>query len=325
MKLKRFSAVVAVVCAFVIAGAVPAFAKYPERPITMIVPWGAGGGSDILARALVKPLEKELGQTVIVVNKAGGSGTVGTSFVAHARPDGYTIGLINSTGVIHQIHYGGVDYKKEDLDPLCLLLQSSVMLSVHADSEVKTLADYIKYTKDHPNTTLGVAAVGGATHLAVEDFFMKAGVKVQPMPFKDGGRGAATALVGKHIFSASNDPSELYGQIKAGTVRPLAVSNGTRLPNYPDVPTFKELGYDSVNHVWRCFFAPKGISAEVRDTLVKAIEKAAQDPGYLETVAKLGDTPVFMGPVEFKKYLDEDDAKMLNLIKALNLYQKNVK
>ena len=98
-----------------------AAADFPQRPVTVVVPWGAGGGSDIIARALAKPLEKELGKPVIITNKPGGSGTVGTSYVAHARPDGYTVGLINNTGLIHQIHYGGLDYTKADLDPLALL------------------------------------------------------------------------------------------------------------------------------------------------------------------------------------------------------------
>lgn len=325
MKLKTFAILSAAVCMAAASFAAPAFAKYPERPVTVVVPWGAGGGSDIIARALSKPLERELGKPVIVTNKPGGSGTVGTSYVAHARPDGYTIGLVNNTGLIHQIHYGGLDYKRTDLDPLCLFLRVPVFLVVNSKSPIRNVADFVKAAKEKNGTlTLGVAAVGGGTHLPVEGFFEKAGIKVQPMPFKGGGNGVVTALVGEHIDSAVLHPSEVYGQFQAGNVRILGVLDEKRLEAYPDVPTFKELGYDVTGQVWRCFVAPKGTPREVKDILVKALEKATKDPQYLDTLSKLGDMPTFLGPKEFAEYLEKDDARLFNTIKRLNLLNKNV-
>ncbi|MDR1827611.1 MAG: tripartite tricarboxylate transporter substrate binding protein [Methylobacteriaceae bacterium] len=316
----------AAACAVSLGVAAPASAAdFPQRPITLVVPWGAGGGSDIIARTLVSPLEKELGKPVIVTNKAGGSGTIGTSFVAHSRPDGYTVGLINNTGLIHQIHYGGLEYTREDLDPLCLFLKVPVFLVVNSASPIKTLDDYVKTAKEKDGAlTLGVAAVGGGTHLPIELFFEKAGIKVQPMPFKDGGSGVLTALVGNHIDSGVIHPSEAYGQYKAGNLRVLGVLDETRLEAYPEIPTFKESGYDATGQVWRSFVVPKGTPKEVKDILVKAIETATKDPTYLETLAKIGDLPTWMGPEEFAKYLEEDDTKLLATIKRLNLYNKNV-
>ncbi len=302
-----------------------AAADFPRRPVTLVVPWGAGGGSDIIARALAKPLEKELGKPVIVTNKPGGSGTVGTSFVAHSRPDGYTIGLINNTGLIHQIHYGGLDYTRADLDPLCLFLRVPVFLVVNSASPIKNLEDYVKAARERDGKmTLGVAAVGGGTHLPIEGFFEKAGIKTQPMPFKGGGSGVMTALVGNHIESAVAHPSEVYGQFKAGNIRILGVLDETRLEAYPDVPTFKEQGYDVTGQVWRSFLVPKGTPQEVKDILVNALEKATKDKTYLDTLAKLGDMPTWMGPKEFAEYLEKDDATLLATIKRLNLYHKNV-
>ncbi|CAK7005484.1 MAG: hypothetical protein DELT_00216 [Desulfovibrio sp.] len=325
MKLKTLTKILATACVATGLFAAPALAKYPERPITLIVPWGAGGGSDIIGRALSKPLEKELGKPVIVTNKPGGSGTVGSSYVAHARPDGYTIGLINNTGLIHQIHYGGLDYKRTDLEPLCLFLRVPVFLVVNSQSPIKNLDDYVKAAKEKGGKlTLGVAAVGGGTHLPIETFFAKAGIKTQPMPFKGGGSGVITNLVGNHIDSAVLHPSEVYGQMKAGNVRVLGVLDETRLEAYPDVPTFKEQGYDVTGQVWRSFVAPKGISKEVKDTLVNALEKATKDPVYLETLSKLGDLPTWMGPEEFTAYLEKDDATLLQVIKDLGMYNKNV-
>lgn len=324
--MKKLATLLAAACVLTVGFALAAAAAgYPQRPITLVVPWGAGGGSDIIARALATPLEKELGKPVIVTNKPGGSGTVGTSYVAHSRPDGYTIGLINNTGLIHQIHYGGLDYKRTDVDPLCLFLRVPVFLVVNSASPVRNVDDYIKAAKEkNGQLTLGVAAVGGGTHLPIETFFEKAGIKTQPMPFKGGGSGVMTALVGNHIDSAVVHPSEVYGQFKAGNVRILAVLDETRLESYPDVPTFKEQGYDATGQVWRCFVVPKGTSEDVKGILVNALEKATKDPTYLETLSKLGDMPTWMGPADFAKYLEEDDAKLLTTIKRLNLYNKNV-
>jgi tripartite-type tricarboxylate transporter receptor subunit TctC len=326
MKLKNL-AVTLVAVGLAAAGSVsPAGAAgFPERQITLVVPWGAGGGSDIVARALVPPLEKELGQPVIVVNKPGGGGTVGTSFVAHSKPDGYTIGLINNTGLIHQIHFGGLDYQRTDLEPLALFLRAPVLLVVNSQSPIKSIAEYVEAAKAKNGTmTLGVAAVGGGTHLPIELFFEAAKISVQPMPFKNGGVGVVTALAGGHIDSGVVHPSEVAGQVKAGALRVLGVLDDERLQAYPDVPTFKESGYDASGSVWRAFLAPKGIPAEAKNVLVKALKNATEAPEYREVLGKLGDMPTWKGPDEFGAYLAEDDAKLLAVIKHLNLYNKNV-
>lgn len=322
--MKRLSLALAVCFLFAFCSAAGA-ADFPKRPVTIVVPWGAGGGSDLIARSLAKPLEKQLGKPVIIQNKPGGSGTVGTSYVAHARPDGYTIGLINSTGLIHQIHYGGLDYKKDDLAPLALILRAPVFLVVKSDSPIKNLQDFVQAAKDKDGKlTLGTAAVGGGTHMAIAPFFDKAGIKVQPMPFKGGGSGVMTALVGGHIDAAVAHPSEISGQYKAGNLRILGVLDGERLKGFEDIPTFKEQGYDVTGDVWRAFLAPKETPQEVKDILVNALEAAAKDQGYLDAVAKLGDVPTWMGPEEFAQFLEKDDAVLLQAIKALNMYNKNV-
>ena len=322
--MKKLASILVMTCA--ISAGVPAAtaADFPQRPVTIVVPWGAGGGSDIIARALSKPLEQELGKPIVIVNKPGGGGTVGASFVAHSRPDGYTIGLINNTGLIHQIHYGGLDYTRADLEPLCLFLRVPIFLVVNSSSPIKNLDDYIRVAKEKKgDLTLGVAGIGGGTHLPVEGFFEVAGIKVTPMPFKNGGAGVVTALAGEHVDSGVIHPSEAYGQHKAGVFRILGVLDSARLDTWPDVPTFKEQGYDVTGQVWRSFLVPKGTPREVKDILVAALEKAIKDPGYLEVLGKLGDLPTWLGPDEFARYLEEDDAKLLAIIKKLGLYNKN--
>lgn len=322
---KLFATISAALLLTASLAAFAAAADFPRRPVTIVVPWGAGGGSDIVARSLAKPLEKELGKPVIISNKPGGSGTVGTSYVAHAKPDGYTIGLINSTGLIHQIHYGGLDYKKEDMDPLALFLRAPVFLIVNSNSPIKNLDEFIQAAKEKDGKlTLGTAAVGGGTHMAIEPFFDKAGIKVQPMPFKGGGSGVITALMGGHIDAGVAHPSEIAGQYKAGNIRILGVLDEGRLAGYEDIPTFKEQGYDVTGDVWRCFMAPKDTPPEVKAVLVNALEKAVKDQGYLEALAKLGDLPTWLGPEDFSKFLEKEDQVMLDTIKRLNMHNKNV-
>ena len=327
MKLTRVMATLAAAFVLVAGFAVSAqAAKYPERPITIIVPWAPGGGADIVARAISKPLEKELGTTIVVVNKPGGSGTIGTSATAHARPDGYTIGLINNGGVIHQYYYGGLDYKPEDLDMLCMILQVPIMLAVPANSPIKTIADYVKVAKEKDGKLMmGTSSMGGGTHIPMEQFFKLAGIKVQVLPQPGGGVKVVAALAGEHLESAVAHPSELYGQAKAGTVRALAVADEKRLEAWPDVPTFKETGYDVVDSVWRAFMLPKGVSPEIKATLVAAIEKAHKDPTFRETIERMGDMPTFMGTEEFTAFYKKDDAKVKAIIESLGLINMNVK
>ena len=325
--MNKIVSIFAAACVLAIAPSASAMAAdFPQRPVTMVVPWGPGGGSDTIARALQKPLEEKLGQPVVILNKAGGSGTVGTSYVAHARPDGYTIGLINNTGLIHQIHYGGLDYTRADLEPVGLFLRVPIFLVVNSASPIKTLADYVKAAKEKGGSmTLGVAAVGGGTHLPIELFFKKAGFKTTPIPSKQGGSGVVTALVGGHIDSAVLHPSEVYGQYKAGSLRILGVMDDTRLDAYPDVPTFKEEGYDVTGQVYRAFLLPAGTPKDVEQIWEEALKTATEADSYRDMLSKLGDMPTWQGSDEFSAYLEKDDTELLSVIKGLGLYQKNVK
>lgn len=314
------------VALFLLCAACPAFealaADFPKRPVTIIVPWEAGGGSDLIARSLAKPLEKELGKPVIVRNKPGGSGTAGSSQVAHARPDGYTIGLINDTALIHQIHYGGLDYKKDDFEPLALIVRAPVFLAVNSQSPIRSLADFVNAAKEkNGGLTLGTAAMGGGTHMAIAPFFENAGIRVQPVAFNGGG-GVVTALVGNHVDSAVVHPSEISGHVRAGNVRILGVLDHERLKGYENVPTFREQGYDITGDVWRAFVAPHSTPEEVRQILINSLAAATRDQGYLNAVTRLGDIPVWLGAEEFARFLTEEDKKVLAAIKAQNLYNK---
>ena len=319
-------------CKVVMAGcllaAMPlaAMAAFPERPITIVVPWGPGGGGDIVTRALVPVLERELGQTMVVINKEGGSGTIGASFTAHAKPDGYTVGMINDTGYVHQVLYGGTDYGKDDMEPLCIFLRAPIFLAVNATSDIKTIDDFIAAAKQKPGKlTVSGSALGGSTHLTWELFFRKAGIKIQLMPFKGGGNAAAIALAGGHVQAGVAHPSEYGPHVASGKVRLLAVAEDQRLKSYPDVPTLKELGYDVNGAAIRTFSIPKGVPADVKATLAKAFETAIKDPSFQTLVDKIGDLVWYVGAEEAQKVLDKENEEFTEIIKDLGLYMKNVK
>lgn len=322
--MKKLLFVILLSCAFGFVSETRS-AEFPKRPVTIVVPWEAGGGSDLVVRALAKPLEKELGKPVIISNKPGGSGTVGTSRVAHAKPDGYTIGLINDTGLIHQHYYGVLDYKRDDLDPLALILRAPVFLVVNSHSPIKNLADFVNAAKEKEGMlTLGTAAMGGGTHMAIAPFFEKAGIRVRPVAFNGGG-SVVKAVAGNHIDSAVVHPSEVSGHVRAGNVRILGVLEDKRLKGYEDVPTFREQGYDVTGDVWRAFLAPRSTPAHVRQVLVNSLAAATRDQGYLNAVTRLGDTPVWMGPEEFAKFMAEENERVLESLKAQNLYNRKAR
>ena len=303
-----------------------AMAAFPERPITLVVPWGPGGGGDIVTRALVPALEKELGQTMVVINKEGGSGTIGASFTAHAKPDGYTVGMINDTGYVHQVLYGGTDYGKDDMEPLCIFLRAPIFLAVNAKSDIKTIDDFIAAAKKNPGKlTVSCSSLGGSTHLTWEMFFRKAGITVQIMPFKGGGNAASIALAGGHVQAGVAHPSEYGPHVQSGKIRLLGVAEDQRLKNFPDVPTLKELGYDVNGAAIRTFSVPKGVPADVKARLIKAFEVAVKGPDFQALVDKIGDLVWYVGPEEAQKILDKENDEFTEIIKDLGMYQKNVK
>src|SRR6186713_2957260 len=269
----------AAACLALAAAALPAAAQgYPSRPVTLIVPWGAGGGTDATARIVGSLLEKELGQPVTVVNRTGGSGVVGHAAIASAPPDGYTIGL--ATVEIAMMHWQGLtDLKPDSYTPIGLVNADPAGIQVRADSPYKTVQDLLAAIKANPGKfKASGTGQGGIWHLAIAGLLRDQKIDPAALPWVPS-NGAAPGLqdmVAGGIEVAPVSLPEARSLIDAGKVKSLAIMNDKRSTLYPNVPTLKEqFGSDWTMAAWRGIVAPKGLPNDIRDKLAAAVRKVA--------------------------------------------------
>lgn len=284
--------------------------KYPTKAITVICPWGAGGGTDTILRALAKASEKEFGQTVTVSNVTGGGGSTGHAAIMNAKKDGYNIGMI--TFELNSLPPQGLaPFTYKDFDPVMLVNTDAAALTVNADAPYKTLEEFIAYAKAHPDEiSIGNSAPGSVWHIAAGLMAQKTGIKVKHVPF-EGGAPAVTALVGNHIQAVSVSVAEVQSQVKAGKLRILGVMDDKRDGLFPEVKTFKEQGVDVVFGTWRGIALPKGTPANVKTKVEEAFSKAMKDPEFVATAKKMGLTLNYKNSTDFAKFL-ADNAEMVD-------------
>jgi tripartite-type tricarboxylate transporter receptor subunit TctC len=278
--------------------------KFPAKDITLIVPWSAGGGTDTIARALVKNGKNHFGVNVNVVNKTGGMGAVGMGAAATAVPDGYTVGLITFQLSTYRM-MGLTDLSYRDYGLIQLLNQSPAAISVAADSKFKTLKDLMEYAKKNPGVvTAGHSGAGGAWHLALASIAVREGIKFNFVPF-DGAAPTRTAVVGGHIAVATTGIDELLQLYRAGQVRILAVNDTKRHWLFPDVPTIAEAGYPNPNIIydWRGLGAPKGVPADRMNFLIEGFKKCFDDPEFKKLAHDLGLPLAYRDPKGFEEFL----------------------
>jgi tripartite-type tricarboxylate transporter receptor subunit TctC len=259
--------------------------KYPEKNITFICPWSPGGSSDTITRALAQSLKKNLGKSVIVVNRDGANGMVATTENVNTKPDGYTL-IQGASGLFVTQPYAqkNLGFKESDFDFLIGVTNEPIVLTVNANSPYAALQDLIKAAKAK-NLVIRYSnsGMGGFPQLSVAELSYLAGFKSQPVPFK-GGAGAMTAILGGHVDLAVSHPGEAIPHIKAGKLRPLAITSAKRFPGLANVPTLKELGYKIDMGVTKFVFTPKGLPSDVRATLVSALEKSVNDPDFKKAI-----------------------------------------
>jgi tripartite-type tricarboxylate transporter receptor subunit TctC len=293
-----------------------AFAQdpYPSKPITMIVPFPPGGVADIVGRPLAAQMEKTLKQPVVVVNRTGAGGAVGMASVAKAAPDGYTIlmGLssISIFPVSDRINGKTPSYEMKDFAPIALITADPTVLVVSADSPWKNLKEFVDSAKAYPDKiNYSSSGVYGTLHVAMEIFANAAGIKLFHVPYQGGGP-ALTALLGGQVHALASGPAPAVGQIKAGKMRALASWSTERLALMPEVPTFKELGYDAEFYIWSGVFAPAAIPTPVLDRLRAAVREAATSPEFKGTMEKV-QTPVnYLDAPAFRSYWEKDAARL---------------
>ncbi|OYU13586.1 MAG: tripartite tricarboxylate transporter substrate-binding protein [Comamonadaceae bacterium PBBC1] len=306
-----------------LAAAVPAAAQnYPTRPITMIVPWGAGGGTDAVARIVASLLEKDLGQPVTVVNRTGGSGVVGHAAIASAPADGYTIGL--ATVEIGMMHWQGLtQLTGASYTPIGLVNADPAGIQVRADSPYKNVNDLLAAIKANPGKfKASGTGQGGIWHLAIAGLLLDQKIDPAALPWVPS-NGAAPGLqdmVAGGVEVAPVSLPEARSLIDAGKVKSLAIMDAKSSTLYPNVPTLKSVtGSNWTMAAWRGVLAPKGLPAPVQTKLAEAVRKAVASKEYNDFMSSRGLGVIYGGPDDMAKFMAKSDAEMGVTMKAVGL------
>lgn len=292
---------------------------WPSKPITLIVPYAAGGFADTRVRLLARKLGDALQQPVVVENKAGAGGVIGTAMVAKAAPDGYTLGTGNLAPLsVNPTLMPKLSYQVDkDLAPVILIENSPLVLSVNNDVPVSNLQELIALAKQKPGTlTFGSSGVGGAHHLSGEMFREQAGIDISHVPYK-GGSLAATDLMGGHITMMFEMGYSALPAIQGKKVHPIAVTSAKRLDVLPDVPTLAEAGlpgFESYN--WQGIIAPAGTPKPIIERLNTEFNRILQDPEVQQAIAQTGSQAGGGSPEDFGAFIKSETAKWAEVIKA---------
>ncbi|MCE5263686.1 MAG: tripartite tricarboxylate transporter substrate binding protein [Deltaproteobacteria bacterium] len=319
---RRWAVAVAVLVAGTLIGADTGHAQrvYPAKPITLICPFAAGGGTDLGTRMIAKAAEKFIGRPFVVQNVDGGGSEVGVAQMVRSAPDGYTIAGYNSASIIlttmRKASYDAV----KDVTPICLAVSDPRLFVVRADDKrFGTLKDFVQYAKDNPEKlTIGTSGAGTSGHLSIIILNMKTGVKAKPVHFGGAGESKA-AFLGGHIDAITQTYGEVKGMLQEGKVKVIAQATEKRLSQLPNVPTFKELGINLVNTSNRGFAAPKATPREIIDKLADAFKKASADPEYIKQMDKMGLPIAYEGPVEWGKLIKEEFEDYTLVVKELGV------
>jgi tripartite-type tricarboxylate transporter receptor subunit TctC len=301
-----------------------AFAIYPERPVTIVVPFAAGGANDVVVRIFQQPLSEALGQPVIVENRGGAGGNIGFGFVARARPDGYTLLLAPNSFTVNPSLYEKAPYDPfKDFEPVAEISFFPVVFAVRPDLQVNTLKELIARAKEMPGR-LNYSTPGPGTlpHLATELLKLRTGVDMVHIPYS-GAAPAAQALIAKTVDIGTMSISVAMPLIQAGQLKALAVTGAERWPDLPDVPTVEETGVPaSVSETWQGVLVPAGTPADVVDRLAKVLVAIAQRPDVREKLRNAGFAATGRGPQAFAKRIADDVPKWKEVIEKARISAK---
>lgn len=311
-------AVAAAACAAMLSTGAFAQQPYPHKPITLIVPFGPGGTSDIMARFMQQPLNEVLSVPVVVDNKAGAGGAIGMTALKNAAPDGYTIGLSVIGPEMLQPALRNTGYTPDSFDHICGTYDVPLMLMVKPDSKFKQLGDVIGAAKAQPGQlTYGSSGTGTVLHLSMAMLLDQARTDGLHVPYKSSGE-MITGLLGQQVALFAETPT-ISTQYK---LRGLAVLAKERLAAYPDVPTSAEGGFPLQASVWGGFIAPKGLPAAVRQKLEAACEKAAHSDAYKQKAEQVNTPLVYRNGKDYAAFVQAEQARYTQLIKTLGLAEK---
>ena len=318
LSLAGMALAVAAACGW--ATTAQAAGAYPDRPIRLIVPYSAGGGADNAARVIAQKLSERLGQSVIVENKPGASGTVAEGYVVRSPADGYTV-LYDTFafGVNASLRKLPFD-PRHDLEPVSLVATAAMILVENPKLPSKTLGQLLAAAKAHPGTiTYASYGVGSSAHLAAELLNDRAGTRMLHVPFK-GGAPALTNVIGGQVDCYFANVSSGLPYVRSGMVRALAVSSATRLKVLPKVPTVQESGFPGFEVLdWHGLFVPRGTPGAIVEKLAKAANYATSDPSVIKRLHDMGIEPASSSPAKFGKFLDGQMKKWSTLIEQRHI------
>jgi tripartite-type tricarboxylate transporter receptor subunit TctC len=297
--------------------------SYPDAPIRIVVPFSAGGGNDLIARIVGQKLADEVGQPAVIENKPGASAIVGTQFVARSPADGYTL-LMGASGnmtvnpaVLENLPYA----PQKDFVPISMLASYPLFLVVSSASTLRTVRDLVDFSKAHPDKA-NYANPTSAFQIATELFKIRTGAKLTSIPYKGGG-DAVNAIVGNQVTCAFLDPGSIAGQMKGGTLRPLATTSKERWPEFPDVPTLGDAGVpDADMELWMGLFAPAGTSQAIIDQLQAGIHAVIASPDVRERMKGYSVNPISSTSKTLSELMSRDIERYTEIAKAANIRSK---
>lgn len=305
-----------------VAGAALAAEPYPTKLVTLVVPFAPGGTTDVFARAIGQGMARQLGQPVVVENKAGASGTIGASQVRNAKADGYTILIggpadqVNAPFLMAKPPYDPA----RDFEPIGCVVRTPNVLVANPKLKVQTPADVIRLAKMEPGKlTYASAGNGNTSHLLGELFSQTAGVSLTHVPYKGNGP-ALTDIIGGQVDMMFSSPVAVVQHIKSGQLRAIATTSAARLPEMPNVPTLKESGIDVEIYSWACLVAPAKTAPEVLDKLHDALNRALEDPAVVKSIETTGGERFAMSRDATKKFLAGERSTWGTLIRARNIH-----
>lgn len=294
---------------------------YPDKPVTMVVPFPPGGSTDAIARILAQKLQEKLGGNFIIENRAGATGTIGAAYVARKPADGYTLFVASLGPFVITPHLLKVQYDAlKDLDPITVAVQAPNVLCVPANSPDKTLADLLTDLKKHPGKiSFASSGVGSSDHLSAELFWQQTHTQGVHIPYKGGGPAIAD-LMGGQVNAAFVNINSILGQIQGGKVRALAISSAKRNPLLPDVPTLQELGVKGAEvESWQAVAAPHGLPADIKAKLHDAIVSALNEPDVKQKLQAQGFEIVGDTPEHFARFEAGESARWKKLIETRHI------
>ena len=295
-----------------------AAAPYPDHPITLIVPYAAGGSSDVLARLLGEPLSRSLDQPIVIDNRAGAGSRLGIELAAKSAPDGYTLLLADMPHTIIPAIQKGVRYDPvHDFTAIGLIGTASMLLFVNPQVKAKSVADFVALAKTEPDKiTIASGEIGSATHLTAELFQARAGIKLLHVPFRGAGP-AMGDLVAGHVqsgFTTLATASSVLDRVRA-----LAIASKARLPTLPGVPTFSEGGLDLVVEHWWGVLAPAGLPQEIAARLTEELNAILDSPETAAHFAPLGVTASHASPAQFRALIESDTTRWAEIVKSAGI------